>query len=407
MKQHQSFALATVINNMVTENNVILDLGSMSTGSTGVFLNRKCTCYVEDLNEYLDELDSSGDPIEQLTQHLLDKPATLKFDFVLCWDILNYLPPDVLQHLMNCLSPHFKEGTILHTMRYVGQTMPDKPGSFRILDDFNFQMNSESETRVPTNPLSTMDLLKRMGSFTMRKTMMNQEGMQNDVTEHLLEYGKAAFGKNLKRNTQAEQKLYTSHGATYNAIKMPGLNNSLQHIKTQPNNTVLVAGKKSGHSLSVLNSIAENLFIEDVFSIMNWRRKVAANGELFISENTLKFSADVSFDLVLLWDLFNFFETHQAELLIQRLERHLKPGTLVHCLLFKSDGRPEIPAQFVLNNDYSVMVKGDVNGEQQRHISTTAQLSKLMPQFIIRNSHFGYLDTENHYFEFLFEYKGT
>lgn len=88
MLVHHSLALATVINKMVAEGSTILDLGSMSTGTTGAFLNLRCKCYVEDLNEYIDELHmNGGDPIQHLEQHLIKKPDNLKFDFVLCWDV--------------------------------------------------------------------------------------------------------------------------------------------------------------------------------------------------------------------------------------------------------------------------------------------------------------------------------
>ncbi|WP_444996719.1 class I SAM-dependent methyltransferase [Aliikangiella sp. IMCC44359] len=406
---HHSLALATVINEMVSENNVILDLGSMSTGSTGAFLDLKCTCYVEDLNEYLEELELyGGDPCQRLEEHLVRKPEGLKFDFVLCWDILNYLSTDVLEYLMKLLSPHFREGTILHTMRYVGATMPKRPGNFKILSDFNFHMEHDpSVSRVPTNQLSMVKLLKHMGTFTMRKTMMNKERMQSDVTEHLLEYGFAAFAKNLKRDTQSSSRSYMSEVVAYDNISMPGISKVLQRTIKRPQNTILEAGKKNGRRMNFLSAMTDNFYVEDVFSLMTWHKKIAINSTTSFSENTLLFARDVSFDLVLLWDLFNFLQIEQIEKLLQLLERHLAPGSYVHCILFKNDGAPDSPAVFEINDDLSVSVKGDVCGKQVRSISNTAQLMMLMSRFKMESTHFGCIGKKENYLEFIFEFKGS
>ena len=405
---HHSFALATVVNEMVAENNIILDLGSMSSGSTGAFLNLKCLCYVEDINEYLDDLSTNGgDPIKKLDDHLLVKPEDLKFDFVLCWDLFNYLPTETLEHLMKSLAPYFKEGTILHTMRHVGATMPEKPGNFKILDDFNFHMEHDpSVAKIPTQSISTVKLLQHMGAFTMRKTLMNQQGMSGDITEHLLEYGKKAFEKNLKRSTQPEQAIYSEQEAKYKNIKMICLIAVLKHISKKTGSTILDAGKKSGRSMALLNSITDNLYVEDVYSLMTWRKKVAINEDSLFNDNMLRFAPDVTFDLVLLWDLFNFSHFEQAERLIRLLERHLKVGAYVHCLLMKSDGVADVPAQFEVNKNYNVAIKGDIHGKNKPYFTTTAEIIRLMSKFELKGSRFGSVSANDNYFEFLFKFKG-
>ena len=408
MLVHHSLALATVINEMVAESSTILDLGSMSTGTTGAFLKLRCKCYVEDLNEYIDELQlSGGDPIEHLEQHLIKKPENLKFDVVLCWDVLNYLSPKVLEFLMKQLTPYFKEGTILHTMRYVGNTMPVKPGKFRVEKGLNFELVQDSDTpRVPSSVLSTASLLKHMGTFTMRKTLINQAGMQSDITEHLLEYGHKALAKNLKRSTQSRGQLFESQGAAYEDISMPGLSFALQKMQKMSNNSILEAGKKSGRQMSILNQLTENFFIEDVYSLMSWHRKIAVNSSTSFSDNTLLFPAETSFNFVLLWDLLNFLNTAQAEKMLLLLERNLIPGSLIHCVIFKTEGTPEHPAQFFINQDLSISIKGDVKGENPRSISNTAQLMSLMSRFRMTSSHFGNLGRNDNFLEFLFEFRG-
>ncbi|MCO7226355.1 hypothetical protein [Pleionea sp. CnH1-48] len=407
MTQHHSFALATVVNDMVTENNVILDLGSMASGSTGAFLKMGCKCYVEDLNEFLEEVDTSSENSKaQLDAHLLDKPSGLKFDFVLCWDILNYLDADLLEHLMQTLSPHFKEGTILHTMRYVGESMPASPGHFKIGNNFNLELIEASDSqKVPVSSLSTVKMLKHMGAFTMRKTLMNQQGMKHDINEMLLEYGNTALGKNLKRNTQSNQLRYSSHKTTFDDVFLPCLAQVLDHVSPKANLSILETSKKSGRAMEHLNTIASNVYVEDVYSSMMWHDKIAANGHSTVNDNMLRFSKDIYFDVVLLWDLVNFTDFHKLQRLMELLKRNLNPGALIHILLFKNEGAPDSPAVFEVNNDTSVTVKGEVKGNNQRPVSTTAELMKLMSHSKMVNTHFGNMGGE-HFCEFVFEYLG-
>jgi hypothetical protein len=55
----------------------------------------------------------------------------------------------------------------------------------------------------------------------------------------------------------------------------------------------------------------------------------------------LPFGDDTALDIILAWDLFNYFDARQLEALIQRLSRWCRPGTRLFALV--SD-QPTIPA---------------------------------------------------------------
>jgi hypothetical protein len=139
--RHYSSALASLVEEIIHGKSITLDLGSNDTGSTQVFLDLRCHFYVKDLNELLQEISSDNPSrFDLLEAHLLDKPNDLKFDYVLCWDLLNYIDKDLQPHLFNLLAPYFKEDTLLHTMRYTNENMPSSPDQFRIHSELNFSM---------------------------------------------------------------------------------------------------------------------------------------------------------------------------------------------------------------------------------------------------------------------------
>ena len=156
MSDHYSSALASLVEEISHGKSIILDLGSSETGSTKVFLDLRCHCYVEDLNELLQEITSDNPSrFDLLEAHLLDKPDGLKFDYVLCWDLLNYIDKDLQTHLFNLLASHFKEGTLLHTMRYTNEDMPSSPGQFQIHSDLVFSMGEDLSDKMIKVPVSS------------------------------------------------------------------------------------------------------------------------------------------------------------------------------------------------------------------------------------------------------------
>ncbi|PHS20600.1 MAG: hypothetical protein COA86_01240 [Kangiella sp.] len=404
MSDHYSSALASLVEEISHGKSIILDLGSTETGSTKVFLDLRCNCYVEDLNELLQELSSDNPSrFDLLEAHLLDKPDGLKFDYVLCWDLLNYIDKDLQTHLFNLLAPHFKEGTLLHTMRYTRENMPSSPGQFRIRKDLNFSMGEDLSNEMIKAPiLSTIQLLKNMGDFTLRSTIMNQQGMRKDITEYLFDYGEVAALRNLKKNNMAEKSKYSSQKLVFTDVVMNGLKESLSQLKIIEDSSVLEIGKKGGRSLKTLNTLTEHLYVEDIYSSLIWQKKINNNAPSF-SQNALKFKADESFNLILLWDIISILQPAQFGAFLLAIRSHLKVGAKLHLLLPVNTNAPEKPPEYEINSDFTVSVRGEIQGSQVRTITTMTQLTTLLPGFKMSSFQFGKFSDKHKFLECVFE----
>lgn len=404
MSDHYSSALASLVEEINHGKSIVLDLGSTETGSTKVFLGLRCHCYVEDLNELLQEVSSDNPSrFDLLEAHLLDKPDGLKFDYVLCWDLLNYIDKDLQTHLFNLLAPHFKDGTLLHTMRYTSENMPSKPGLFQIRRDLNFSMDEDLSDEIIKAPiLSTIQLLKNMGAFTLRSTIMNQQGMRKDITEYLFDYGEAAALRNLKKNNMAEKSKYSSQKLTFNNVTMNGLKESLNQLKVIENSSVLEIGKKGGRSLKTLNSLTEHLYVEDIYSSLIWQKKINNNAPSF-SQNALKFKPDESFNLILLWDIISVLQPAQFGAFLVRIRSHLRSGAKLHMLLPINSKAPEKPPEYEINSDFTVSIRGEFFGTTDRTITTMTELTKLLPGFKMSSFQFGKFSDKDKFLECVFE----
>jgi len=404
VSDHYSSALTSLIEEISLGKSVVLDLGSIETGSTQVFLDLRCNCYIEDLNELLQEISSENPRrFDLLEAHLLDKPDGLKFDYVLCWDLLNYIDKDLQTHLFNLLAPHFKEGTLLHTMRYTSEYVPSSPSQFRIQNDLIFSMDKNLSDKLIKNPtLSTIQMLKNMGAFTLRSTIMNQPDMRKDITEYLFDYGETAALKNLKKNNMVEESKYSSQKLTFNNVVMNGLKDSLKQLKIINNSSTLEIGKKGGRSLKTLNSLTEHLYVEDIYSSLIWQKKINNNTPSF-SQNALNFKTDETFNLILLWDIISILHPTQFGAFLIAIRSHLRVGAKLHLLLPINLNAPEKPPEYEINSDYTVSVRGDIVGDQNRTITTMSQLTKLLPGFKMSSFQFGNYSSKDKFLECVFE----
>ncbi|GLS27198.1 class I SAM-dependent methyltransferase [Marinibactrum halimedae] len=405
---HRSFGLAKLVSDMMKPGFRILDLGALSFGTTQAFLKQKCQCHVEDLIEYLAELKEGEDPIAALSEHLIPKPSNLKFDVVLCWDILNFLELDVIEHLIHCLAPHLKAGTVLHTMRYTGQ-LPEHPRRFKLLDDFCFEyVDDTSYPRIKAKGHSTVTLLKRMHRFSLCNTLMQRDGMDKNVTEHLLEYESTTSKQRLHGSLSGSVSTYFTDQALRDRAQFPGI---VKLFKQLPDNARLLdCGRKAAQNRDATVRHAKELFMEDLFASMSWQKKIApdhANDapstKNHLSEAMLRFTNGTTFDAILLWDFLNFCTQTQVQQLNSALLPMLQTGTLLHFVMFKGKGRPNTPAIFEMQNNGEVTIKGDVTGNHPRDIQSTAELMRLLPKYKLHAHHFGRLVTGESYQEFVLQ----
>ncbi|QIL90163.1 hypothetical protein ACONUD_19075 [Microbulbifer harenosus] len=402
--QHRSFGLAALTTEMVKSGDRILDLGPLSSGTTQAFLGLNCQCHIEDLVEYLADSQFASDPLVALEEHLLPKPASLKFDVILCWDLLNFLDLEVIQHLIRLLEPHLKQGTILHTMRYTGRHQPQKPRRFRLLDNFCFEYVDDPDyPQVPSRGHSTVTLLKCMDRFSLFNSLMKREGMDQNVTEHFLEYDSVVSRNQVRSGGASDVSAYFRHVRDDERMAFVGVQKALEVLVEE--SSVLDCGRKNGRNIDALKKKVGTLYVEDLHASLAWRKKMHGENSGF-SESMFSFDPGTGLDGVFLWDLLNFCSQQQIQALGELLSGRMRPGGILHFLVYKSSRQPRRPAMFEVLEDARVVVTGCTEERCERRLGSTADLMRLLPGYRLFSHHLGRLPSGDAVQEFVLQLKG-
>ncbi len=396
--EHYSLALAKLVGNITPGKSIILDLGATQTGSTNVFLKLRCNCYVEDLNEFLEEVSPSDpDRFQKLKDHLLPKSSQLKFDYILCWDLLNYLDSELQAFLFEQLKPHFKTGTLLHCMRYTNDTMPATPGHFKIHQDLKFTMYEVDSNETPN--ISTIKMQKIMGDFSLQSSIMNQHGMKKDITDFIFVYGKASTQKQATQNTKPSTTQYQRAEISYSKIKMKCLTDFFKETKLPPKIHLLTFGRSPLLFDKLAGQPISSKVVKDVLLFKDLSGYNQSKLEAVINKKVLKFKPQETFDLVLLWDFISILHPPEIEVLLAHIKPHLNTGAVVHLIIPSSTRCSPIPPEYELQQDLSVSVRGNIKGDQGRIITRLSQIKSLFKGFKLIAFHFGEYSAQEKYLE--------
>ena len=414
INQHRSLGLRSIVSKLVRKGDTILDLGPMSTLTAPLFLQLHCRCFIEDLNEYVEDLQINHDnPVERLSDFLLEKPPETTFDIILCWDLFNFLSLELISHLMTLLKPHLKPGTVLHTIRYIGGTTPKLPRRFKHVNDFNYEVrDSQSFVNVDgclaPQAHTTIMLLRSLPEFSLYDTALNQEGMMKDVAEYLLEYDSLVKDKKIRKglNSQDVGSYFSQEEEGSTSLEFIGLKKLLNGPEDITTAIALDIGPKNGRKFTYLHNHCQDLYIEDVYSSIAWQNKLIGDNISATSKQLLNFSSKVEFDFVLLWDTLNFCSPSQIQTIGELLSKHLMIGAFLHILIYKGNETPLRPLMFEIKEDTKVKIKGDLSNGKPKILRSIAELMRLLPQFRLNFHHLGDKANQHNYQEFILEYKG-
>jgi hypothetical protein len=401
---HRSTGLEILMENLDPSGGAVLDLGPLTTGTTQAFLNCGYKCFVEDIAEIFPALDSDQTNFKSLIEeHLMLAGPTQKFDLVLCWDVLNYLTLDSIETLFTLLSPHFNDTTRLHLMQYTGANIPAKPIHFRLLENFNFKCSYASDSVIPSPRHTLIKLLKKMGGFNLQHSHINQQGMHQSLKEMVLSFGRPMSQQEFKSQANVEKVAYFSTAKTH--IELPVLMDVLNQKDRLQKMTVVDLGKKTGRETHFLNKHSEQLFIEDVYSSIEWKKKVSEQESDEIKLHILRMQKPEEIHLLLSWDLLNFCNEGQIRNLGESLSQKMPTGALIHIIGYAEHHVPERPAVYSVQENGELTVSGNFYGQRDRPFASTASLMKLLPKFTVSAFHYGNDDAGHGLQEYLLSRK--
>jgi hypothetical protein len=119
-------------------------------------------------------------------------------------------------------------------------------------------------------------------------------------------------------------------------IKSLGLNALLDTVQEDRTFSILDLGTALEDNVQFWSQFSCRLQIQDFYrSYQEW--KAGAKPEEEFNEVAvsvmLPFSDDTVFDIILVWDLFNYFDLRELEVFIHRLSRWCRPGTRLFAMI--------------------------------------------------------------------------
>lgn len=163
----------------------ILDLGLKNKNNWDRLYGLTHDLYAENLHQEL-QIQSKQQVEPTFKSHMLNFPPGLKFDVILAWDILNFIPSTLIEALFAKLNPHTHERTRLHIIVYSGRETPATPQQFQMRSFSELEIYP-GEKREGFSPLTSTRLLKAMRCFRLEDSYVFRPGMQKGIYEYLFQ----------------------------------------------------------------------------------------------------------------------------------------------------------------------------------------------------------------------------
>ena len=398
---------SNLLQQMISPGDVVLDLGSFASGTTQALLSRRCRCYVEDLPVFLNEIEIHDDfNFESaLRQHLVIANDKVKINVILTWDLFHYLDLSEIRVLFKILEDKVAPGTIIHSTRYMGQDIPERPQLFKLSDDLSYKMlEKKSSLKVPNYSHATIDLLTELKHFSLNDTLTHGQNFNKGLVEYSLIHSEKI--DKIRPVRAVSFPINESVNKKLRPLSLPNLNKLLSQLLRQPKSCIADLGSSVYSNYDQLIRTADIVLQEDLYASILWQQKTAIDELSASVDNLLSFRESVTLDFVLLWDIANFCQPNQLSKIIQKLTKHLSQGALLHFVLPHNGFSANKPANFKLNEQFETEYSGDLNSQSGHKILTTGQLVRLLPGFKVLAYYFGTQKDGSTYQEYLFEFVG-
>lgn len=172
----------------------VLDLGPASGTNLTFFSELGCRVHVADLYRSLWDSDG-GRPTDAATfadacSSLLPSSGDHRFDYILTWDLFNYLTQDQITAVVEPLTALCKPGAVLFSMISIRHQIASRPGSFQILEPGKLSTQQVPSNARPSPEYKEPQLLRLLPGFLVRRCFLMRHGVQ----EYLFEYKPVSAG---------------------------------------------------------------------------------------------------------------------------------------------------------------------------------------------------------------------
>ncbi len=185
--------------------------------------------------------------------------------------------------------------------------------------------------------------------------------------------------------------------------KSLGLNALLDTVQDDRTYSILDLGPALEDNVQFWSQFSCRLHIQDFYR--SYRElKAAVKPEEECDEEAfsvlLPFSDETVFDIILVWDLFNYFDLRELAVLVQRLSRWCRPGTRLFAMISILPDIPASPTMFrILNREQMIHeIPTQETRPSPRH--QPRDIVKLMEQFTVSCSFLLRHGIQEYVFEF-------
>lgn len=182
-----------------------------------------------------------------------------------------------------------------------------------------------------------------------------------------------------------------------------GLNALLDTLRDDRTYSILDFGPALEDNVRFWSQFSCQLHIQDFYR--NYREwKAAVKPEKEFNEAAvsalLPFSDETVFDIILVWDLFNYFDPRELAVLVQRLSRWCRPGTMLFTLISILPNIPVSPTMFRILNRERLIHEIPTQETRPNPRHQPRDIIKLMARFTLSSSFLLRHGIQEYVFEF-------
>jgi SAM-dependent methyltransferase len=185
-----------------------------------------------------------------------------------------------------------------------------------------------------------------------------------------------------------DQRRYTEPD-DYKSFVLPSL---LQSLAPPPKRTVLDLGPASGANVDQLAAAAKHhckLFIANFFEDLVEAGPAARRDRKSfdaVCRRLLDFPRETRFDLVLAWDLFNYLDLEEIEVLASHLARYCRPGGYLMAMVSIYQQIPDRPFRFSIRGGDQLRYEALSRGLREAPRHNEGELVRCMKGFHVERA---------------------
>lgn len=173
---------------------------------------------------------------------------------------------------------------------------------------------------------------------------------------------------------------------THKSLALTALCQRLRHDRKYH---ILDLGPALGANVEFFSQFRCKLYIEDFYQSVAEELAAAEAGtpspeQLY--QKLLPYAEDVRFDVILCWDLFNYFPRHELQALLKHLTRFCQRGTLLFSLVATQHRIPARPILFRILDKENLIYETDSSDLRPSIEYKPRDLKLLMQGFQIANN---------------------